>query len=106
MVFGPKVSMRLKSCSETDDSIGGTTSVWINIKNIKGVLQNASGKEEFIIGKKTVIATHHFFCDYDKNTTITEKYKLSLGSRNFDIILVDNIDHIDKYLKIYLLEIK
>jgi len=106
MVFGPKVSMNLKSSVEIDDGIGGTTTTWPNVKTIKGVLQAATNDEKFIIGKNTVVSTHHFFCDYNKNTTITERQKFSFGSRNFDIIFVDNIDHINKYLKIYLLEIK
>jgi len=106
MVLGPKVILKLQESIETSDGLGGITKSWSDTNNIKGVLQSAKGDENFIIGKKTVISTHHFYCDYNKNIIFTEKKRFTFRSRIFEIIFVDNIDYMDKYYKLYLLEVK
>lgn len=102
---GPKVTMVLKEVSTTDTGTG-PVETWTSKVNVRGVLHGIRGNERFGPDKDVVIRTHRFFCDYLYKETITEQKRLTWNSRDFDVILVDDVGEQNRYLVVDLKEIK
>jgi hypothetical protein len=68
MVAGPKMTLVLQRF--TDDYTAKTRK-WSDIRAIKGVLGDLSGREAFIIGQLREKADHEFTCDKQTGITLT-----------------------------------
>ena len=90
-MIGPKRTLILKRVTETDDDMGGYTTVEATIKSIKGVLSTIRGAERLSADKLTVIADYHFYMDYPKGFTVTEEDIFYLDTRKFKILYINNM---------------
>jgi len=87
----------------TEDDYGGVTHVWTTrYPRMKCRIQAVSGREQVLYKSEKTLVTHKLFCEGDK--TITTKDKILFGSREFDIILVRNIDELGHHKEIEMLE--
>lgn len=112
-MLGPQTNMILQRVTETSDSLGGVSQSWINLRVISGVLTaggNTSarfvGAEKMMRDRPTATSMLVFFCDMPVGITITEKDRLVLGSRVFDIEAVYNPGNMNHHLEITLFEVK
>lgn len=103
-MIGKKTTLILSQSSETISTEGGITTTYKDIKYISGQLTTASGNEAFENGKIRVKGAYTFYCDYQVDVAINEKYIFRLNTRTFDITDVDNIAQQNRKLKISLLE--
>lgn len=91
-MIGPQTSAVIQSLTTSSDSMGGITETWTNFCSVSGVLTRPSIKnnqsELQLEGKQTTIANYMFFMDYYPG--ITEKHRLVIGTRIFDILWVYN----------------
>jgi len=104
MSRGPKTTLTLQSSSETITATG-LTATWSDVDTVKGNLRALKASERLSGEHQTVYATHRFTCRPVTDTTITEKYRFTYGSRIFDIEFVDDLHEQGKELQIDLLEV-
>ena len=93
-MIGPKTTLILERIAKTVDSAGGWTETETTVKSgIKGVLSTIRGNERLSADKLSVVADFHFFMDYPKGYTITEKdiFYNSDETRKFKIIHIVNL---------------
>ncbi len=78
------------------------------MRRIKGTLLAFSAQERLGPDKKTVYATHTFYCDSPIALTISEKdrFREVKGARLFDVKFVDDVAGRGRHLEIDLLEVK
>lgn len=105
-MIGPKVRLMLQRSTETRDGYGGVSETWSNVRAVEGNLITTKGDESLMADRIAVAVTHHFFCDYSQSFTVTEKDRFVLGTRTFDILLVNNIGSMNINWNIYLKEVK
>lgn len=69
--------------------------------------RNTNGQEREMLGRKGLVASEIFYCDYDAITVaLDETFLIKFGDAFFDIIFVDNWNEDNKYFKIYVEERK
>jgi head-tail adaptor len=104
-MIGPTVTVEIQSVTNTSNSLGGFTETWALLGYFDGILIAADGKEILTSGKKTVISTHTFYSDYQEDITVTSTCRLIYGTRTFDILFVNNLAEMGRYLILDLMEI-
>ena len=103
-MVGPKTKLQLERYSETVDGMGGFSETWSGVCSINGSLLGATGRENIVRNKATVTASHNFFISTPFNTTITEKDRLVLGTRVFDILYVEKPANTQRFIILRLQE--
>ena len=102
-MIGRKHYFYLESKTLTQDAMGGATSVLENVRKFKGHISSVRGREDIAYDKETLKATKVIYCDYF--TPIDEKnYQIRFGAKILDIKYVENVDELNKNLKIYIEE--
>lgn len=106
-MIGPQTSAVIQSLTTSSDSMGGITETWTNLYSVSGVLTRPSIKnnqgEIQLENKQTTIANYMFFMDYRPG--ITEKHRLVIGTRVFDILWVYNPGSCGHHLELLVKEI-
>ncbi len=107
MSRGPKIMMELQRYRVKKDVQSGYEKVWTGMRRIKGTLLAFNAVERVGPDKKTVYATHTFYCNSPIALTISEKDRLKevKGARIFDIEFVDDVAERGRHLEIDLLEV-
>ncbi|MHB1001278.1 MAG: phage head closure protein [Armatimonadota bacterium] len=67
------------------------------------MLETITGDERIILGAKGVDCTHLMITRY---TQITEKDRVVIGTRTFNVTLVDNVHELGRHMEITLKELK
>jgi len=100
-MIGKKISAYLQRKTTTADGVGGWTESWEDIKKLKATfhIHRTTNGEERKYNKITVVSDTYLLCDY---YAITEKDRIRIGEKYYDIINVENINMLNKYLKIYI----
>ena len=106
MAVGHKVTMVIERYTETITGTGSPSFVWRPLRNLKGTLNAISGNEAILYNKETVTVTNKFIISYPAGITITERDRLRIGLRYFDIHHVQDPHETRRILTIYLLERK
>ena len=111
MINAPKITLILERYTSTSDGGGGQVQAWRSLRYIKGVLTYGRAFENVSVDREVVRATHQFWCLYEKGLDIAEKDRFRRlgtqgGTRVYDIVYVDPILEINRWLKIDLMEIK
>ena len=102
-MIGRKSDFFLESKTFTQDAIGSSTEVREVIRKFKGHISTLRGNELILYQKETTKATKVIFCDYF--TPINEEdYQIRFGAKILDIKYVENVDELNKQLKIYVEE--
>lgn len=83
------------------DGQGGWTESWDDSTVFQGRLSALPIDERMASDKITVYATHRLYCN---NLTITEKDRIELGNRYFEIKGVRNPSNLSEHLELDLLE--
>jgi len=96
-------TLTLKVNTPAANSQGEPVDSWAGSTSIKARVQPVSGSEEFIVGRKTVRATHKIFCR--TTTAITARNRFTWGSRTLEVLLVRNIDEASHHYEIDAYEI-
>jgi len=91
-----------QTVTETTDGMGGFTEVWADGTEFKGRLSAMPAGERISEDRIAVYATHRLYCE---SLTITEKDRVKLGTRIFEIKAVRNPSNISHHLEIDVLEI-
>jgi hypothetical protein len=68
MVAGPKTQLMLQRYTRNN---GTKAEGWSDIRIIKGVLTDVSGRESILLGQFGIKADHQFVCNKQKGITIT-----------------------------------
>lgn len=91
--------------TQTDDGQGGYTSTWAAIYTSKKCRFQALTSKEAVLtyDKATVFANYYIHMEHLSN--IAEGDRIYLGTRTFEIKLVQDYAEIGKYLKLAVLEI-
>lgn len=103
---GPKATFKLQRKTETSDGMGGFTSIWYNVANLRGTLTIVERNEKFISDSTRIKSTHYFMTKYKAELSITEKDRLAFGTDIFEITFVDNISMQNRFWEISLRKIE
>ena len=102
-MIGRKRTFYLETKTLTQDAIGSATEVRENVRKFKGHISSVRGSEGILYDRETLVATKCIYCDYF--TPIDEQnYQIRYGATIFDIKYVENVDELNKNLKIYVEE--
>lgn len=84
-------TMNVYSITETQsvDSGGLVETETLQDAAVPCLLDVIRGHERELLGREGVVATHWIFCD--TGITLTEKHRIKIGSRVFDLQKVDDI---------------
>jgi head-tail adaptor len=111
-MLGPQTQVSIQRTVETSDGVGGYTQTWTTLGYLSGVLTSSIrgslkyiAQEAELYGKETLTTHLTFFCDVPKGITITEKDRLVLGSRTFNIRFVYDPGLAHHHLELMLEEI-
>ncbi len=87
----------------TEDAYGGVTHVWApRYTRLKCRIQAISGQEQVLYKTERTPVTHKLFCEGDK--IVRTKDRILLGSREFNVVLVRNIDELRHHLEVEMVE--
>ena len=102
-MIGKKYDFYLESKTQTQDVMGGATEALENVRKFRGHISSVRGSEGIAYDKETLKATKIIYCDYF--TPIDEKnYQIRFGAKILDIKYAENVDELNKNLKIYVEE--
>jgi len=109
MINAPKITLILERYTDTSDGGGGQTRAWQSLRYVKGALTYARSFESVSVDREVVRSTHQFWCLPLNGIEITEKDRFRRlgtqgGTRVYDVIYVDNVLEMNRWLKIDLLE--
>ena len=79
------------------NSSGEISETWSTGTAIKGRIRPLSANEMFLQNKRTVVANHRMYCDYQ---TINETYKVVWGSSTFQVIGVQVPFNANRHMQI------
>lgn len=103
---GPKATFKLQRKTETSDGMGGFTSIWSNVANLRGTLTIVERNEKFISDSTRVKSTHYFMTKYKAELSITEKDRLAFGTDIFEVTFCDNVGMQNRFFEISLRKIE
>lgn len=112
MAQGPKTLLTWKTCTETDDDMGGFAQTWTKVKDVSGTLSIISDRERQMYGKKAEGCDYKFTVDYvhakrELNgvvTVLSSPDRLYLGNRIFDIKGIENPMNQNRFIMLFLSE--
>ena len=106
MAIGVKTTMVLERYTETITGTGSPSHAWTQLRELKGTLNAITGSEAILYNKETVMVSNKFIITYPFGLTITEKDRLRIEQRYFDIDHVHDPYNTQRILVIYILERK
>lgn len=88
--------------TETDDGAGDYSTTWAAITDAptRGAVKSMSGGERYAAQRVDATSTHKLTVRYFAD--ITEKDRVQIGSRFYNITFIDNVEFADKWLIITL----
>jgi len=101
-MIGKKFNFYLESITETQDAMGSSTKALEVVRKFRGHISSIRGREGLAYEKETLKATKIIYCDYF--TPIDESYQIRFGAIILDIKYVENVDSLNRNLKIYVEE--
>jgi head-tail adaptor len=91
--------------TQTADGQGGYTAAWSTIHTSKKCrFQALTSKEAVLTYDKTIVFANYFVY-MEHLINLAEGDRVYLGSRTFDVKLIEDWDEVGKYLKLAVLEI-
>jgi SPP1 family predicted phage head-tail adaptor len=102
MAPGYKIKMMLQQKSEVSNGMGGFTTTWVGIKELKGSLIYLKAKEGYSNNVTSTVSTHFFQCNFPKDVTVTEEDRLVYDGDIYEITLSENVSkrNISLYLEL------
>ncbi len=89
--------------TEAEDDYGGITHAWTTrYPSLKCRIQAMTGSEQVLYASEKTVVTHKLFCEGNK--TIATKDRIFFGTREFNVVLVRNIDELSHHLEIEMIE--
>jgi len=105
-VIGPKIKMSLQQYTDVADGALGFTRTWATVRSIRGALLSMSGTRMERYGRLYPDVTHVFWCDYQKDITVTERDRFTYGTRIFNVLSMDDVAEKGQFLRFILKEVK
>lgn len=87
------------------NSIGERKPIWLEVNTVKGWLDLSSGESRYnTYSAKIQESTHIFICDYVPlhEWVCTEKARMRINGKLYDIMLIDNPMGMNQHYEIYL----
>jgi SPP1 family predicted phage head-tail adaptor len=94
-----------QTLTETSDSQGGVTTLWVDSTAFRGRLSSLPVNERMSADKLTVYASHKLFCDYNSSLSEATRIRNSDSTRYFEVKGVVNPSNSNHHLELTLLEI-
>lgn len=88
--------------TETDDGAGDYTTTWAAISGAPtwAAVKSVSGGERYAAQRVDAMSTHKMTVRYFAD--ITEKDRVQIGTRYYNITFIDNVEFADRWLQITL----
>lgn len=83
--------------TSTKNGIGGQTESWVNHLTLKGRLRLLNGDKKVSGNKKTIDATHRWYCDV---VDILETDRLIVKGKTYLIKFIDNPHDLNRFLQL------
>jgi SPP1 family predicted phage head-tail adaptor len=99
-----KQTVSILTCASSVNSIGTAVKTYATSVSVAGLLCPSSGRDQFSQGKETVFATHRLYIA--STSTITEKCRVSVDARTYNVLHVRNVNSLGHHLQVYLEEIR
>lgn len=99
-----KQSVSILTCSSSVNAIGTSVKTYTTSATVVGLLCPSGGRDQFSQGKETVFASHRLYIA--STGTITEKCRVSVGTRTYNVLNVRNVNTLGHHLQVYLEEIR
>jgi len=99
-----KQTVSILTCTASVNAIGTSVKTYATSVSVMGLLAPSSGRDQYTQGKETVFATHRLYIA--STGTITEKCKVSVGARTYNVLHVRNVNSLGHHLQVYLEEIR
>lgn len=103
--IGGNVTAEIQINSPVENLIGEHAAKWATVQNINGFLDYSSGESLYTnYQAKVQDSTHVFIADYMEldNRIKAENSRLKIGSKIFDILLIDNPMELEYHFEFYL----
>ena len=95
--------VKVQYFTEAEDDYGGLTHTWTTrYSSMKCRIQAISGREQSLYGSEKTVVTHKMFCEGDK--TLLTRDKILFGTREFNVVLVRNIDELGHHKEVEMIE--
>lgn len=92
-----------KKTGTTKNAISEQVPVWENVKSITGWLDLMGGSSGYTpYSAKIQESTHVFLCDYTPLGVSAENARAVIGTKTYDIMLIDNPMEMGEHLEIFL----
>lgn len=104
MGIGGNITMTIQTkAGVTKNAIGEQVPIWENVKTITGWLDLMSGSSGYMqYSAKIQESTHVFLCDYVPLGVEAEKARAVIGTKTYDILLIDNPMGLNEQLEFFL----
>lgn len=83
---GPKAIFQIQRKTEVSDGMGGQTTVWTDVENLKGTLTRVEGWEKFIGDSTRVSTTYILMAKYKNGLNITTRDRIRREEKLYEII--------------------
>ncbi len=103
-MISARTTFYLEIINLTQDAIGSHTESREIVRKFKGHITSIFGKENIHYDKEVLKASKAIICEYF--SPIDESYQIREGSTIYDIKYVDNVDELNKQMKIFVEERK
>ena len=84
--------------TKVPNGMGGQSETWSLFKTIDGCIRPLQGDERLSADKKTVIATHRLYCDYDSSILQTDRVVDS--GKEYEIRYINDPMQMHQFLQI------
>lgn len=92
-----------KKTGSTKNAISEKVPTWADVKTITGWLDLMSGSSGYsAYNAKIQESTHVFLCDYTPLGVSAENARAVIGTKTYDIMLIDNPMEMGEHLEIFL----
>ena len=92
-----------KKAGTTTNSLNEKVPIWENVKTITGWLDLMGGSSGYTpYSAKIQESTHVFLCDYTPLGVNAENARAVIGTKTYDVMLIDNPMEMGEHLEIFL----
>ena len=92
-----------KKSGFTENALGEKVPAWAEVKTITGWLDLMGGSSGYTpYSAKIQESTHVFLCDYTPLDVKAENARAVIGTKTYDIMLIDNPMELGEHLEIFL----
>jgi len=98
----------IETPTHTKNNMGGAMRSWsVLIEEMPCRIRRLSADEQIVYGKPTVRRDHRLYAEATTtNKQMKSQHRITIGSRTFQIVDVNNVDTLDRHLEIDLLEVE